>query len=70
MSTFLQKIHLTQKYTFALESFDSVAAFFFGFALFVCEGVGGAGFCWGDEVARPLAAAPAAGTDGGGILRC
>jgi hypothetical protein len=70
MSTFPQKYPLNAiEYTFALESFDSF--FFFGFALLVCDGVGGAAFCCGEDgCVRPLAAAPAAGADGGGIARC
>jgi hypothetical protein len=70
MSTFLQKYPLNAlEYTFVLASFDSF--FFFGFGLFGCDGVCGVAFCCGEDVCvRPLAAAPVAGADGGGIARC
>lgn len=47
-------------------------SFFFGAALFCCEGVGGAVLLtWGEEVFRALTPAAAAGCAGGGIaLRC
>ena len=71
MSTFLQKNPVNAiEYTFAFSPF--VSFFFFGFALLVCDGVGGAAVpCCGDDGwVRPLAVVFAAGADGGGIAPC
>ena len=67
MSTFLQENPFNAiEYTF-FESFAS--GFFFGFALLLVTGVGGAGCCGDEGWVRPLVTA-GAGAEGGGMARC